>query len=307
VIGTDINYKSDRAKQFNVMLEKEFAGNVLTAGYIGAIGDRLQQGVNYNLAPPAATGAVDPRRPYFSQYPRMANATVLENVARSKYDAAQFVFTRRSRGGLTFTTHYTLAHAQEWRRTPWNFSIEETGDTPNFDVRHRWVATGNYELPFGRNLTGVAHGFLSAWQVNATAYLQSGVAYAITNATSRTLTGGTDRPLLNGDPTLSGSDQSIQRWFDTSKFSLPAPGESGNIGLATLHGPAQKRMDFSIFKDLSLGGSQKIQLRAEIYNLTNYASFGLPDAQFGSTGFGTISSTGNSIPRQMQFGIKYLF
>src|SRR6185436_17458849 len=53
VIGTDINYKSDRAKQFNVMLEKEFAGNVLTAGYIGARGDRLQQGVNFNLAPAA--------------------------------------------------------------------------------------------------------------------------------------------------------------------------------------------------------------------------------------------------------------
>ena len=31
-----MNYKSDRAKQFNVMLEKEFAGNVVTAGYIGA-------------------------------------------------------------------------------------------------------------------------------------------------------------------------------------------------------------------------------------------------------------------------------
>jgi hypothetical protein len=307
VIGTDINYKSDRAKQFNVMLEKEFAGNVVTAGYIGALGDRLQQGVNYNLAPAAPTGAVDPRRPYFSQYPQMANATVLQNVATSRYDAGQFVFTRRSRGGLTLTTHYTLSHAQEKRLSPWDFSHYETGDTVNFDVRHRWVATGNYELPWGKNLTGVAHGFLSTWQVNATAYLQSGVAYAITNATSRTLTGGTDRPLMNGDPNLPSSERTIQRWFDTSKFSAPPPGQSGDIGLSTLHGPAQRRMDFSIFKDLLLSGTQKIQLRAEIYNLTNTPSFSLPDAQFGSTGFGSISSTGNSIPRQMQFGIKYLF
>jgi hypothetical protein len=66
-------------------------------------------------------------------------------------------------------------------------------------------------------------------------------------------------------------------------------------------------MDFSIFKDLALGGTRKVQLRAEIYNLLNTPSFGLPDAQFGSTGFGSISSIGNSIPRQMQFGIKYLF
>ena len=53
--------------------------------------------------------------------------------------------------------------------------------------------------------------------------------------------------------------------------------------------------------------SSKLQLRAECYNVTNTASFYLPDNNFGSSGFGSISSTGNSIPRQMQFGIKYLF
>ncbi len=37
------------------------------------------------------------------------------------------------------------------------------------------------------------------------------------------------------------------------------------------------------------------------------AGFYLPDFNFGSAGFGSISSTGNSIPRQMQFGVKYLF
>jgi hypothetical protein len=75
-----------------------------------------------------------------------------------------------------------------------------------------------------------------------------------------------------------------------------------------MHGPNQRQTNFSIFKDLALGiGSQKLQLRAEIYNLFNQANFGLPDNNFGSTGFGSISSTGNSIPRQMQFGIKYLF
>jgi carboxypeptidase family protein len=306
VIGTDVNYKSDRAKQFNLILEKQFGGNVVTAGYIGAIGDRLQQGVNFNLAP-AAAGNVNARRPYAAQYPQMANATVLMNVARSKYDAAQFVFTRRSRGGLTLTTHYTLAHATEVRRALWDFSIEETGDTPNFDVRHRWVLTTNYQLPWGSGLTGIAHGFLAAWQVNASIFLQSGVAYAITNAASRTNTGGTDRPILNGDPNLPSSERTVQRWFDTSKFSAAEQFQAGNLGLSTLHGPAQRRMDMSFFKDLSLGASQRLQLRAEVYNLTNTPSFGLPDAQYGSTGFGSISSTGNSIPRQMQFGVKYLF
>ncbi len=294
------------------MLEKEFGGNVVSAGYIGARGDRLQQGVNFNLAPPGP-GAIDPRRPYAPLYPRMANATVLMNVASSTYNAAQFVFNRRYKDGLTLTTHYTWAHAQETRLTPWDFSLSETGDTPNFDIRHHWVLTSNYELPWGKNLTGIAHGFLSNWQLNASASWQSGVAFTIVNAASRTNTGaatggvGPDRPMLIGNPVLPKSQQTIQRWFNTDAFAAAPQFTPGNIGYSLLHGPAQRRLDLSIFKDLPVSESSKLQLRAECYNVTNTANFYLPDNNFGSSGFGSISSTGNSIPRQMQFGIKYLF
>jgi hypothetical protein len=306
VIGTDINYKSDRAKQFNIMIEKEFAGNAFTAGYIGARGDRLQQGVNFNLAP-VGPGSVQARRPLFSQYPDIANATVLRNVASSTYNAAQFVFNRRYRDGLTLTTHYTWSHAQETRLTPWDFSLYETGDTPNFDVTHKYVLTANYELPWGKGLTGVAHGLLSNWQVNGAAFWQSGVAFTVVNAASRTNTGGSDRPIVTGDPMLPASERTVQRWFNTAAFSAAPQFTAGNVGYALMHGPDQRRIDMSFFKDLSVGGSRKIQLRAEVYNLTNFANFYLPDFNFGSSGFGSISSTGNSIPRQMQFGIKYLF
>jgi len=45
----------------------------------------------------------------------------------------------------------------------------------------------------------------------------------------------------------------------------------------------------------------------EVFNITNTPNFQPPDGNFGSTTFGSISSTGNAIPRQMQFGLKYLF
>ena len=315
VIGTNLNFKSDRAQQFNLMLEKEFSGNVVTVGYVGSRGDRLQLGsaTNYNLAP-AGPGGVNQRRPYFAQYPQMANVNILENRGKSTYNAAQFMFNRRYRGGLTMTSHYTWSHSRQYTPVPWDYSQMEWGDTQQFDVRHRFVATASYELPFGKSLTGVAHGLLSAWQVNATAYLQSGVAYTVVNAASRTNTGnsagtlnGGDRPMVNGNPNLKASERTVQRWFDTSVFSAAPQFSAGNIGLSLMHGPPQRRLDMSLFKDLSLGGSRKVQLRAEIYNVTNTPSFWLPDFNFGSTGFGSISSTGNSIPRQMQFGIKYLF
>jgi hypothetical protein len=315
VIGTDVKVKSDRAKQANLVLEKEFSGNVVTVGYVGSRGSRLQLGVamNYNLAP-VGPGPVQSRRPYFAQYPQMANVNILANPGRSTYNAAQFMFNRRYRGGLTMTSHYTWSHSRQYTPVPWDFSKMEWGDTQQFDVRHRFVATASYELPFGKSLTGVAHGFLSAWQVNATAYLQSGVAYTVVNATSRTNTGnnagtlnGGDRPNVTGDPNLKASERTLARWFNTSAFTAADPFTAGNVGLSLMHGPGQRRLDMSLFKDLSMGGVRKLQLRAEIYNVTNTPSFWLPDFNFGSTGFGSISSTGNSIPRQMQFGIKYLF
>ena len=50
-----------------------------------------------------------------------------------------------------------------------------------------------------------------------------------------------------------------------------------------------------------------LQLRAEIYNITNTPSFQNPSGALGSAAFGSISSTGNAPPRQMQFAAKVLF
>src|SRR5207247_1638662 len=152
VIGTDLDYKSDLAHQFNVMIEKEFAGNVVTAG-------------------------------------------------------------------LPQPRHCTQSHTQETRRTPWDFSINETGDTPNFDVRHHWVLTSNYELPWGKGLTGMAHGFLSNWQLNTAAFWQSGVAFTVVNAASRTNTGGTDRPKVVGQAMLPKRQRTLQRWVNTAAYT----------------------------------------------------------------------------------------
>ena len=74
----------------------------------------------------------------------------------------------------------------------------------------------------------------------------------------------------------------------------------------SLHGPQQRRLDLSIFKDFTLMGSSRLQLRFECYNVTNTPSFGNPNGQLGSPTFGTINNTVGT-PRQMQFAVKLLF
>ena len=81
----------------------------------------------------------------------------------------------------------------------------------------------------------------------------------------------------------------------------------GNTGRNTLHGPPQRRIDLSLFKNVPIHNNTRLQLRAEVFNITNTPSFATPNANFGTAGFGSITSTGNAIPRQMQFAAKLLF
>ena len=143
------------------------------------------------------------------------------------------------------------------------------------------------------------------WQVNLLAYWQSGVPFTVYNATARSNTGATvDRP----NQICSGGldNPTVDQWFDTSCFVGQEPNTIGNSGRNNLYGPPQRRMDFSLFKDIMMG-AQRLQLRLEVFNLTNTASFAVPDGALGAATFGRVTSTGNNIPRQFQFAAKYLF
>ena len=62
----------------------------------------------------------------------------------------------------------------------------------------------------------------------------------------------------------------------------------------------------SLFKNVALMGTARLQLRVEAYNITNTPSFANPNGQLGNAAFGTISNTVGT-PRQLQFAVKLLF
>jgi hypothetical protein len=143
--------------------------------------------------------------------------------------------------------------------------------------------------------------------VNVGAFFQTGIPFNVTNAASRTNTGGADRPNLVGDPELSADEQTLTRWFNTTAFVAQTQNTVGNAPLNALHGPSAHQINFSLFKNFNLGSSKQVQFRWEVFNATNVANFINPNSALGNPAFGTISSTGNNIPRQMQFGLKFLF
>jgi hypothetical protein len=305
VIGVAQDFKNTRVQQFNLIAEKEFKGNVFAAGYVGSRGAHVAFVIpNLDLAP-AGPGAIQPRRRYYAQLPGVTTIGMFASDFESTYDAMQLVFQRRHRSGLTIGSNYVLAHTMWTQPSPNDVSVIERFDA-DFDIRHRFVFSANYEIPFGQSFTGAAKQILAGWQVNGVAYWQTGLPFNVTNSTPRSNTGGgNDRPNLAGDPTLS--NPTVGQWFNTAAFSAQTINTIGNAPRNPLHGPPQRRLDLSLFKDVALGSVTKLQLRVEGYNVTNTPSFANPNAGLGAPGFGSITSIGNSIPRQMQFAVKLLF
>jgi len=304
IIGVAQDFKNTRVQQFNLIAEKEFAGNVFAAGYVGSRGAHVAFAIpNLDLAP-AGPGAIQPRRTYFAQLPGVTTIGLFASDFESTYDAMQIVFQRRHRNGLTISSNYVLAHTTWTQLLPNDVSAIERFDA-DFDIRHRFVFSANYELPFGRAFEGAAKLF-AGWQVNGVAYWQTGLPFNVTNSTARANTSaGADRPNLVGDPELSNA--SVDQWFNTAAFAAQPINTIGNAPRNPLHGPPQRRLDVSLFKDVPLTTTAKLQLRFECYNVTNTPSFANPNAALGAPGFGSITSIGNSIPRQMQFAAKLLF
>ena len=300
----ELDFKNTRTQQFNLFAEKEFAGNVIGGGYLGWRQDHLAQYIgNMDLAP-AAAGTIQTRRAFVATLPNVSSIPLIASDFEGTYNAMQIVFQRRQRRGLTVSANYTLAHAQVTNTAPWDVTVVERYDS-DFDVRHRVVVSANYELPTMKDLGDLTRGLLGGWQINGVAYWQTGTAYTVGNGTARSNTGGTDRPNLIGDPELS--NPTVEQWFNVAAYSAQTINTAGNNGRNTLHGPPQRRIDLSLFKTFPIHNATRLQLRAEVFNVTNLPSFATPNANFGTAGFGSITSTGNSIPRQMQFAAKVLF
>jgi len=87
-------------------------------------------------------------------------------------------------------------------------------------------------------------------------------------------------------------------WTDCSAF--------GNIGRNVFRGPFQTNHDMSLVKRTNLTERVNIEFRAEAFNLTNTPSFAAPNTNVDTAAGGRVTST-LSLPRQIQFAIKYNF
>jgi hypothetical protein len=215
----------------------------------------------------------------------------------------------------------------------------------DFDVRNVFHFSGGYELPFGKgkrfasNASGWQDKAIGGWNIIWSTTLQGGqpISLSCPSGTASNLGCGdlyTGQPLKLG---LHTDANGLLSWFgNPGAFNQPCvlgsnpPAPAGCValtgaaalgGVTQVPGPGFHRLDFSLFKNISLTERFKLQFRTEIFNIFNHPNFNAPNfggngvtaisnsGNFNSSTFGEIGSTRDAPydPRQIQFALKLYY
>ena len=101
-------------------------------------------------------------------------------------------------------------------------------------------------------------------------------------------------------------NKSLTNYLNPAALAQPALGTYGNVGFASVRGPASWQLDTALSRIFELGEQQRLEFRAEAYNLTKSLRKGNPGTNLNNlAAFGQITTA--SDPRILQFALKYVF
>ena len=313
------DFRTATVSQWSFGVQRQITANLaLDVSYFGSKGTHLP--INYNINQPApgpgTAAQVNARRPY----PAWGNIGWIESVANSDYDSLQAKLEKRYSHGISFLTSYTFGRSIDDSPGISTSSAASSSTTQNsqnlrgsrglsdFDVRHRFVFSPVYDLPFGKGRPFLSQGLLSkalgGFQVSGILALQTGnpLTASYSGNISNTYN-NTDRPNAIGDPNTG--PQTVTQWFNTAAFAKPAANSFGNEGRNVIQGPGLKNLDFTLARRFQVGERLTIRFRAELFNSLNHPNFNFPSATADSSSFGAIPSALD--PRQVQLALKAIF
>ncbi|QOY85742.1 TonB-dependent receptor [Paludibaculum fermentans] len=313
----DPNNRTPYSQQWNIFVQRELMQDVtLDVGYVGSA-NRNQVGyVGWNNAlKPVAAGVANPRR--FAASGFTGNLDGGSNVFASEYNAMETKITKRFSKGLSILANYTWGKVMDDQSSLPEakyqdmFNRRADWSPASYDLRHAFKVGYVYDLPFGKGRTfgaswnRFADSLLGGWALEGIVQVQTGRPLNVTSGQDTAHTGKyIGRADVSGNPILPMEQRSIDKWFNTSAFTMPV-NAYGNSGANTVRADGKVVADVSVAKKFKFMERQSVEFRGEFYNLPNVINFGNPDTNRSSATFGKITSAGSA--RQVQFALRYAF
>ena len=236
--------------------------------------------------------------------------------------AATVRASRRPVKGVGGGLSYTLAKSRDNASTIGGGATVVAQDDQNlaaewglssFDRRQQLSANTNIELPFGPNRRwfsqpGTWQSIMRDWRVTTTFTWQSGTPLTprVTGSVSDVARGtnGTLRANYDGER-VRLSDPTIDRFFNTSAFSIPSPGTFGNASRNMIIGPGSRLLNAQVARDMRMGGNRVMSIQFNTNNLLNAVNYGAADTLVNSPTFGQVLSVRGM--RSTQLNLRFRF
>ena len=304
------------SQQFNLTVQQQIMNDMTFE--IGYIGNSNKKQVGYtaiNAAKPSPTreGLQDRRL-----LPNFGDLDGGANRFASNYHSLQTSVKKRFSRGLLFNANYTFgknldeqSSLAEWKtQDPYN--IRNDYGRSSIDLRHVFNLSYVYDLPFGKgrsyggNWNAVTNAFLGGWSVDGFVRAQTGQPFNVTlGGLDRANVGRTyQRPDLNGNP--NNGPKTVEQWFSTSMFTLPAVGTYGTAGAYVVDGDGRHSYDISLGKRFFVREHHTIEFRSEFFNAFNTPKFANPNNNQQSSAFGQVTGVAQAA-RQIQMVLRYSF
>ena len=307
-------------QSFSLSLEHRFRDNWLVSiagAGVGARHVQEEQNINqpnadppYDFNPIINTGTVFPYvyAPYLG-YGAMGTYTSRDTV---NWDALEIAVHHPVGHNLFLNVSYTWQHDLG---TDVNYALfqgwsgmqnihapgQNYGNNPN-NVPEMLGISYIWKIPWFTGAPGWKGVALGGWQYAGMTTIQSG--FSVMPGISTATMGLATRPDRVAGSSTKGPN-TVQEWFNTAAFAAPAAGYFGNAAPGSISGPGVADFDMALYKDFRITERQKIQFRAEFFNIFNRANFSGVSATLGASNFGQITSALD--PRIAEFALRYQF
>lgn len=323
----DKRNRTPYVQQWSLGVQHEIGKNwAVELGYVGSKSTKLHQ---RNLISQGDLIRSGPNPIIDFPYSNFAFILADRTDGRSTYEAFFTRVEKRFGNGLYLQTHYTFSKAVglksaagglgnesfEGPQNAWDYKSEY--GPLSFDVTHRLVIDGIWELPFGRGKrfgsggsSKALNAFIGGWQLNGLNQIQSGFPFSIL---ATDLSGTNFSPYFRAD--LVGNPNipdpvDPRRAFNRFAFAQPAPYTFGNSGRNMLRGKGLNNMDLSLLKNTQVTEKVNLQFRTEFFNALNHTQLGpYPGYTFSldpASSFGLYTTTQHDA-RVVQLALKVVF